>query len=393
MEKKIKILFVIPYYVPAFSYGGPVKVSSDLAESLVEKGHSVTVVTTDVLDNKNRINVKSEVINGVLVVRIKNISNYLAKKFNLYLPLGFKDWMKVNVAKYDIVHCHDFFTILNIFTSIYCKKHNIPYVIQPHGCLDMIRQKSKLFYIKQFFLFLFKGVVKEAKNIIALVDKEKKEIENIYPDISSKIIIIQNGIDLEKHKNIKQIDLHYEYNIPNNNRIIVFLGRVQYIKGLDISIKSLAIIKNKIDFTFLIIGPDEGEKNKLDKLIKNCGLSDQIIFAGILEGEEKLATLKGADLFLLNSRSEGFGLTIIESCAVGVPVLLSENCPINEVVKFNAGRVTSNMKDDISRNILEMLQDDQLLGEYKQNTYKVAEYYSLGLTIKKNNNLYRKIIN
>ena len=268
MEKKIKILFVIPYYVPAFSYGGPVKVSSDLAEGLVKKGHSVTVVTTDVLDKKNRTRIKSEVINGVAVVRCKNVSNYLAKQFNLYLPIGFRAWLKKNIAEYDIVHCHDFFTILNILTSNYCKKLNIPYIIQPHGCLDMIRQKSKLFRIKQAFLFLFKGVVDESEYIIALVDKEKDEIETVYRNVLTKIKIIPNGIDYKKNKNIREIDLHHKYNIPDNNKIIVFLGRVQYIKGLDISIKSLAAIKDRIDFSFLIIGPDEGERNKLYNLIE-----------------------------------------------------------------------------------------------------------------------------
>ena len=185
--------------------------------------------------------------------------------------------------------------------------------------------------------------------------------------------------------------MYHKYDIPGTHKIIVFLGRLQFIKGLDISLKSLAIIKDEIDFSFIIIGPDEGEKKKLDKLIENDGLENRIIFTGILEGEDKMATLKSADLFLLNSRSEGFGLAIIESCVVGVPVLISEYCPILEVEEFNAGRITSNVPKDVSNNILEMLGDEELLKKYKKNTRKVAEYYSLDLTISKIDKLYCKI--
>ena len=388
----MNILVVIPYYVPAYSYGGPVAVAHDLNKAFVQKGHSVTIVTTDVHDASSRNPIQEEFIDGVKIIRFKNFSNYLAKNFNAYLPFGFKKWIKENLKNYDIVHCHDFFTYQNVVVSKYCKKFGVPFIIQPHGCVDSVSQKSKLYFIKKLFLTFFKNILIHAQGIIALTDQEEKATLTLSPKIESKITIIPNGIDLGQFKNIQQINLHQKYNIPKNQKIIIFLGRVQYIKGLDISLKALAKIKSLIDFSFLIVGPDEGAKKKLELLAKELKIDKKIIFTGILTGEDKLNTLASADLFLCNSRSEGFGMTIVEACACKLPVIISDNCPIPEIKTIQAGIITKNNPDEISQNLLKMLSDNETLNSYKKNTRKIAEYYSLDVNVEKMSNLYNKTL-
>ncbi len=370
----MKILQIIPYFIPAYSYGGPVKVCFDLSTELVKRGHQVTVVTTDTLDGNNRISNLTEVVNGIKIIRFKNISNSLAKNCNAYLPIGFYSWVKKNIQNYDIVHCHDFFTYQNIVIRYFCKKHNIPFIIQPHGTLSPIRQKAKFKRAKKLFLTLFDKLLKDSQNIIALTIAEKNEISNINKKLINKIKVIPNGLNLKEFKNISKINLHKKYNIPKDDKIIGYIGRLQYIKGIDISLRILSKIKSNLKFTYLIIGPNEGEKEKLKKLINKLGLEKNVIFTGILNGQEKLQTIKSCDLFLFTSRSEGLPMTILEIAALGVPQILSENCNVPEIKQFNAGEVLNlTNRKKLVTSIIDIITSPNTLNTMSTNAKKLSQ--------------------
>lgn len=147
----MKILQVIPYFVPAYGYGGPLKACFDVSKELVKRGNEVTVVTTDTFDGKNRISKLEEEIDGIRIIRFKNISNSLAKNYNGYLPVGFFGWAKNNLKSFDVAYCHDFFTLQNIIVAYFCKKYSVPFIIQPHGTLSPVRQESKAYLLKKYF--------------------------------------------------------------------------------------------------------------------------------------------------------------------------------------------------------------------------------------------------
>jgi len=370
----MKILQIIPYFVPAYGYGGPLKVCFDISRELVKHGHEITVATTDTLDGRNRIKKLEEEINSIEVIRFRNISNWMAKNYNGYLPLRFYFWAKKNLKKYDMVHCHDFFTLQNIITAHFCKKYSVPFLIQPHGTLSSIRQKAEFRLIKKIFLKLFSSVLKNSKNIIALTENEKQEIISVDRDLKNKIKIIPNGVRLEEFENIKKIDLHQKYELPQENKIIGYFGRIQYIKGIDISLKILANLKDKLKFTYLIIGPNEGEKEKLKNQIKKLGLEKNVIFTGILEGKEKLEIIKSCNVFLFTSRNEGLPMTILEVAALGVPQILSKNCHVPEIEKFNAGEIFSlKEKQKIADSLTEILHNQEEIKKMSQNAQKMIQ--------------------
>lgn len=375
----MKVLQVIPYFVPAYSYGGPLKVCFDLSKELVKKGHAVTVATTDTLDEKNRIEKLTEEIDGIKIIRFINISNALAKNCNGYLPFGFYFWAKNNIKNFDAVHCHDFFTFQNIVVAHFCKKYSIPFIVQPHGTLSPIRQNARFKIIKKIFLNLFKNVLKNSKNIIALTENEKREIITIDKYLDEKIEIIPNGLRLEEFENIEKIDLHQKYNIPKENKIIGYIGRIQYIKGIDISLEILAQLKNKINFTYLIIGPDEGEKKNLEIQLKKLGLDNNIIFTGILRGNEKLETIKSCNTFLFTSRNEGLPMTILEIAALGVPQIISKNCHVPEIEKSEAGfEIRLEKKDIFVERILLLLNNQAMSEKFSENSRKmIAKNFNL----------------
>ena len=386
-----KILYITPYFVPAWSYGGTVKVSYDFAKGLAKEDYDVTVATTDVLDSADRNPIKHERIDGINVIRFKNVSNHLAKRFNLYTPIGFKDWLIKNICNYDAVHIHEIFTYQTVITGQICQKFHIPYLIQPHGSLSQFAKHSRFYLMKKLFFRIFQSLINSSYAIIALNEKEKADIGNLFPLVRAKINIVPNGLDLDEFTDIKKIDIRKKYHLTKNVKVVVFLGRLHFIKGVDLSLRVLSELKDRVKLFFLIIGPDEGEKNNLIKLAQELKINNQVAFTGLLSGKEKLGTLKSSDISLLLSRSEGMPTTLLESAALGLPIVCSTQCNFPEVEKYQAGFVVS---DDIqaSEKIEQLLKNGQLRRQLSINAHKLATDFSLTKLIQILINIYESVI-
>ena len=147
-----KILIVTPFFIPAYSYGWIVRVAYEQAKWLVKKWYDVTVVTTDVFDSKKRNETLNENIGWLKIIRFKNISNYLAKFQNLYLPIWMKKWLKNHISNYDVIHIHDIYNLPTFWAWKYALENNVKYFIQPHGTLSYIRIKLRKSFLKNLTL-------------------------------------------------------------------------------------------------------------------------------------------------------------------------------------------------------------------------------------------------
>lgn len=372
----LKILFVVPYFAPAWSYGGTVRASFDFARELVRQGNQVTVATTDVLDAQLRNRTLKETIEGVRVVRFKNLSNRIARNYNLYTSIGFSRWLKNNLDNFDIVHIHELFTYQSIITSRLCLSRKKPYLIQPHGSLFSVARRSRFSFIKDIIINRSATLLFQSNSVVVLNEKERKDVTTLLPELKSKIVIVPNGLNLGEFREIKKVDLCKRYHIPKERKIIAFIGRIKFIKGLDIAFKVLAGLKKDLKFTFLIIGPDEGEKDNLRQLAKELGLTDRIVYAGLLSGAEKLEILKSADLSLLLSRSEGLPTTLLESAALGLPIVCSTKANLPEVDEFKAGYIVNNEKETAEK-IKTILTDAKLQAKLAKNALKLAGHFDL----------------
>lgn len=335
----MRVLLVIPYFMPAISYGGPVRVAYDIAKALVAGGHQVTVATTDAFDDKRRLDVARETMDGIEVVRFRNLSNYAAKFFNAYTPLAFVPWLVRNLGTYDVVYCHDFFSLQSLCVGIASRLQRFPLVVQPHGSLSAIRRSARFRFLKSGLLKLFSGTLKNADAVIALTGQEQAEIVKVAPGIAPRVVIVPNGIVPDDFSGIEPADLSLRFGIPEGRRVIGFLGRLAHIKGLDVSLEVLARIKDRTDFSFLILGPDEGELLTLQAQVRRLGLGDRVVFGGTVDGRDKLSVMKACDLFLFTSRDEGLPMTVLEVAALGIPQVLSAECNVPEVAQCGAGYV------------------------------------------------------
>lgn len=335
----MRILIVTPYFVPAWSRGGPVKVVAGLAASFVARGHQVTIATTDVLEPGKRVADRAARIGGADVVYFRNVSNELALKWNAYVPAGFYSWCRQYVRDYDVVHCHDFYTWMNVVVSRLAPKFGVPYVIQAHGALNQERIDARFQGVKNIFLRLFAHILDRASAVVISTEQERQQLLRRNPQLGNKLTVITNGIVPSPAQLTAPDDaIRRRYTVDPGEKMIVYFGRLQYIKGIDISLQALALLP-EMPFKYVLIGRDEGQLEELLSLAASLGIRERVVPLGPIFGPERDIILSNADVFLFNSRSEGLPMAVLDACAAGLPSILSPGCNVPEVGEYGAGFV------------------------------------------------------
>lgn len=144
----MKILQVIPYFYPAFEFGGPVKIAYLISNELALRGHEVTVFTTDVKNRFERLETsRIAVLKKIQVHYMRNISLIPVRISNLYLAPELISNCKLNLSKFDIIHLHEYTTFQNIVVAHYARKLDVPYILQAHGSVAIKGQKSGKQYL------------------------------------------------------------------------------------------------------------------------------------------------------------------------------------------------------------------------------------------------------
>ncbi len=358
----MRILQVIPYFVPAWDYGGPLQVCYELSKELVRRGHKVTVFTTDALNAQHRTEQREEVIAGIRVRRFRNLSNSLAYKHNIFLSpdmfLSVKEW-----RSFDIIHIHEYRTLQNIIAHHYAKKHGIPYLLQPHGSLPRIMTKQGL---KKLYDFLWGyRLLKDASRIIATTNTEAEQYEEI-GIAKDRIEVVPNGIDLAEFDNPPgRGEFRKKWGINNNEKIILYLGRIHKIKGLELLTQAFAEIAREIgNIRLVIIGPDDGYLPSLKELIGELGIEDRVLLTGPVYRRDRLKAYIDADIYALPSFYETFPISVLEACACGTPVIVTDRCGIADIIDGQAGLAIPYDKNALFKAILALLSDNKAAQDF-----------------------------
>lgn len=336
----MKILQVIPFFVPAWGFGGPVRVCFDISRKLIGQGHAVTVLTTDAYDQEHRIKKHRESINGISIIRFPNISNKIAKGFNLYLPLGFKKYFAKHVREYDIVHLHAFFTYQNVVASMICRKYKIPYILHLHESPLPKRILGKVLIKKVFNSLYGKKIINGASCIFALTSAEKEDLISHYPNLKNRVEIIPNGIEIKKTDEIDKRNLREKYRFDPDAKIFLSVSRLARIKRIDLLIRAFAELQKKEEGSMLlIVGPDEGDnQKKLLGLCNTLNIAKNVVFAGTVDGNEKDDIYNLSDVYVLMSDYESFSLTCLEALQHNLPLCLSKNIGVaHDVLQLGCG--------------------------------------------------------
>ncbi len=391
----MKILHVVPSFVPCLAAGGVVNASYQIAKKQKELGHEVVVYTTDSCTNRLEFEDNYNVdVDGITVYYFKNISNTFKNKFTIDTPLGLKSHLKKHIKEFDIIHIHEHRHSLAILTHRYAVKYNIPYILQSHGSVLPFFQKEGLKNI--FDKFWGFNILYDAKRAFALTDIEKDQYlkMGVY---ASRIEIVPLGIDLEEYDKLPPYGQFREkYNINDDEKLIIFIGRLNRIKGLDLLVKGFNKFyknnpSNKVKLA--IIGPDNGFEEEIKRLINEYGIADNLILTGPLYKEDKLKALKDCNAFIMPSQYESFTTSGLEAMAASKPLILTNCNHISNWVSGVCGESCDYNIDDLAQTIEKLIFNDSLMEEYGKNGRKLIENeYNWDKVLDKIMKIYMKVI-
>lgn len=339
-----------------------------MAEALGKRGHEVAIFTTN-QDGDGELDVP-------LGVPVKS-GNMTIFYFSIRRPRfwGYSSELRralrKEASKYDLVHVHALYMFQNWITGYYCRKFDIPYVISPHGSLDPFifnRHRARKSIIERLFE---KRNFSRAAGVHYVTDEERECACRIEETSSEKGFVVPIGLHLETYENLPPKGRFRErYPGLADAPIVLFFGRVNYKKGLDLLVQAFKQVVLKHPGAVLVIaGPDnEGYGDKVIEWVAEAGLSDKVIFTGMLQGDDKLAVLADSDVFVLPSYSENFGIAVVEAMACGLPVIISDKVNLwREVERHAAGMITTCDVDSVAECINETLGNPRLRNELANN--------------------------
>jgi glycosyltransferase involved in cell wall biosynthesis len=369
----MKILVVIP--AVGSVYGGPSKSVIELAKSLVKQGMNVDLVTTTANGNTplNVDTLKWSEDNGLRIQYFPYISwgGYI-------FSFSLVKWLFIHVQNYQIIHTNTLFSPLNIPVYWTCQKKKVSYLITPHGMFEPWALAYKAFKKKIFYNLLEKSAIKKSSGIQVLASSERDNVKKL--NLHSPLFLIPNGIFAENFESLPPASLFLEkFPETKDRKLILFLGRIDPKKGLDLLSSAFAKIHQQFPNTLLVIaGPDNiGYLPTVKSYLKNLGCLDSVTFTGMLTGDMKYSALSAASIYIAPSYSEGFSMSILEGMASGLPCIFTTACNFPEAKEAYVAKVIEVNQEEITEALLWCLSNEEAAKEMGQKARQfILENYT-----------------
>jgi glycosyltransferase involved in cell wall biosynthesis len=328
----MKILHVIPSIDPAS--GGPAEGLRQLCPVYVQGGHEVDVASLD----------SPEAILSY---------DFPARVFALGPGWGVfgysrhaKKWLRDNIAGYDVVFVDGVWQYNTLAAYDAVQKTDIPYAIFTHGMLDPYFKKRFPFkHIKKsiYWRLFLERILRNASAVLFTSEEEKILARQSFPRFRAREIVVPFGI---RRPVCDTADAAEEFltqwPVLRGKRVAISMGRIHPKKGTDILIEAFArTLAVDPMWRLVIAGPDSvGLRRDLEVLANSLGIGDRITWTGMLRGAVKWGALAAAEVFVMPSHQENFGIVIAEAMASNLPVILSDKVNIwREVERYRAGLV------------------------------------------------------
>lgn len=334
----------------------------------------------------------------------KKIDNLAVKYLPVFLPIGkagFLFSLFYKLKNFDIIHLYYPFFGTDLVVAIYKffnrdKKLIIHYQMDPVGT-GYQKIIFKL-HLKLFLIPLLK--ISDKIFVLSWDNAEYSYFAKYLNKNKNKFTEVPNGIDTDIFKiKPKNESLANQYNISKNDKVIIFTGGLDdqhFFKGVDILLKSFSQIVEKNKETKLIIIGDGNKKTYYEKISKDLGVADQVIFTGWIDNEKLADYYNLGHVFVLPSteRTESFGIVIAEAQACGLPAIVS-NWPGSRMTiedKVTGFVVEPKNSDDLAEKIIKIITDDNLKEEMsKKASLRAKEKYSWDNIIVLIDSIYRNL--
>ena len=368
-------------------WGGPVEVVSQLIPALSAKGVNCEIATT----RGRRVGTNSPPTEGML---INGFQTELPSLLWTSYSSAMSRFLGENITRFDLVHVHEIWHYAGYVAHRAAKKQGIPFVITPHGELGESHLRHKAWKKRIYMKLILDRILRNSSAIHAITAAERDRIGKLGYHVP--VAVAPNGVDPTQFDHTPDpSDLLNKHPALRGRNVILFLGRLNPTKGLDILARGFSEVSRIFpDTVLLVAGPDEeGGRRQMESILRYEGVSDRVVFTGMLTGDDKMAALALADLFVLPSYSEGFSIAVLEALASRLPVVITKACNFPEVAEHGAGFVVEADEEAISGAIGKLLSDPYLRARMGERGRKlVSERYTWQASAAIIADLYRSLV-
>ena len=386
MSKPLKILQIVPSI--SLVYGGPSQMVKGLSSALASQGVEVTVLTTDSNGDVGQppldVPLNQPVEQDGYQVRYFRCSPFRRYKFSIDLLR----WLSQHAKEFDLAHIHALFSPVSTAAATVARNKKLPYILRPLGTLDPADLRKKRRF-KQIYAALLEGPNLAGAAGIHFTSTQEAKISERFgthtPDLVIPLGVQPPQPPLlrgEKEEGMTAKGMaRMKWGIPDDRPLVLFMSRIDPKKGLNLLIPALeTLLAERVNFHFVLAGASpqspEYEKQIIEQ-VKASPLWSRTTITGFVTGELKAALLQDADLFVLPSYYENFGIAVAEAMVAGTAVVISDQVHIWEEVKdAEAGWVSPCEVDALTECLREALDspgERQRRGANAQN-YALKNY-------------------
>jgi glycosyltransferase involved in cell wall biosynthesis len=328
--------------------GGNAERTVQMTRALQAGGCTCTVLTLDIGDARSR---QADIAGARLIVL-----PCLNRRFQI--PLG--GWQTVvdAVREADVIHLKGQWHLLNAIVYLAARRQGLPYVVGPGGALPLFGRS--LWFKRLFNMVVGRRIVREASGWIANTSAEFAHFE-AYDIPRQKVAVIPNGVWESDFAAGEAAEFHATTGIPGGP-LVLFMGRLNPIKGPDLLLEAFARVADQFPaYRLIFAGPDEGMQAALELRATAMGLRDRVNCCGFLGGRLKAAAYRAARLLVVPSRSEAMSIVAVEAGICATPVLMTDQCGLDELHLVSEGLVVQASADGLAAGLRFALADPDRL--------------------------------
>lgn len=360
--------------------GGTAERTFQMSRFLALEGVECTVLTIDTgLDKARVFALKPAVVVAVPL---------LIKRF--YVPRFSWKIIKKLVDAADIIHLMGHWGILNALVYIAIRRSGKPYVVCPAGALPLF---GRSYWLKRAYnFFIGRAIIRNASAWIAVTTSEFPQFES-YGIPASAIAVIPNGVCEDDFPMVDVSLFRRKFGLPDVP-IILFMGRLNPIKGPDLLLQAFALVREKMGaFHLVFAGPDGGMLSDLIEMTHRFGLAECVHFLGFVSGNDKSACYHLASLLVVPSRQEAMSIVALEAGICGTAVLLTDQCGFPDIREVDPRLEVASTATAIAAGLVGLVSDPKTLTQtgvvWKRY---VANYYAWDVISPNYLRLYRNIL-
>ena len=381
----MKVLQVVPSLAP--EWGGPVKVVNELAGAL-----EVIGVSSEIISAQGRRVGNPETVTNDIPIHLFE-TGPIARLWTAHTP-GLKKTLARKIPDFDLVHIQGLWHYPGYIASKIARSRNVPYIVTIHGELNEWNLQQKRLKKQIYMTAIQRGILQKSAALHAITPAESNRIRQL--EIETPVAMIPNGIHTEEFENLPdRSQFVSRYPELENRLIVLFLGRIQQKKGLDILAQAFGnLVRTRHDVRLVVAGPDEDNTlTEIKTILKSQGALEKAVFPGMLTGEQKLEALSAADIFALTSYSEGFSVALLEALSAGLPLVITDECNFPEVGDSRAGFVVRPNDSETASALMSLLDSADLRREMSENGRRlVRSNYTWERIAEKMFTLYENVI-